>query len=252
MSLGKYTPYLVVLALMGVTTVAIKSGSAVHGLEAPGVTLSLPERMGGWLGEDLYYCQRESCLQASLQSELSDAHLCPKCGAAMNLSWSLAERQLLPADTLLIKKFYRPPAGPGLLVSVVVSGAEQVSIHRPQICLTGQGYEIASERTIMVPLDQRAPLGVRMLDLFQRGRSADGQLVERASFYAYWFVSRHHETPSHGVRVSLSAWDRLIHGRAIRWAYVSVSGSRTSGSAEVERQVAEFIRQLHPLTIPGN
>lgn len=251
MKLAKYSPYMVVLALLGAATLLLKYGVSVAGVEAPGVMLRLPERVGTWSGEDLYYCQNESCLYAGPRSELTDALVCPRCGGAMRMTWSVAERQLLPADTILLKKFYRPPAGPGLQVAVVVSGAEQVSIHRPQICLAGQGYEIESERTVLCPLDRDRSLGVRVLEVLSRDRSTDGRLVERGGVYAYWFVSRHYVTPSHARRMLLSAWDRLAHGRVIRWAYVSVSGSRLAGAADDERQATAFIREFYPLIMAG-
>lgn len=249
MRLKPYLPYLVVLLLLGGAALALLFGTGVDQSEGPGVAAVLPDRIGLWTGDDLYYCQNESCLQTALSSDLSAVRLCPQCGQPMVLAWSLAEKRLLPPDTVLIKKYYRASAGSGLLVSIVVNGSEQVSIHRPQICLTGQGFEIASEHTLAVPLERRPDLKLRVLDLFQRNRTAEGWLNEQASFYAYWFVSERHETPSHGERTLLTVWDRVIRGRAIRWAYVSVSGLRTANPAAYEQQLRDFIRRLYPQVI---
>jgi hypothetical protein len=70
-------------------------------------------------------------------------------GGAADLT--LGERQALPPDTVILRKEYVGPGGDSTTVSVVLSGKEQKSIHRPQQCLPGQGYVIESSRTVSVP-----------------------------------------------------------------------------------------------------
>ena len=85
------------------------------------------------------------------------------CGSPVG-SMTYAEKDLLPADTILLRKQYTKPSGKRLFVTIVLSGKERVSIHRPQICLVGQGNEIAHSEVVPVPLDGRKPLDVMSLD----------------------------------------------------------------------------------------
>ncbi|MEI6149130.1 MAG: hypothetical protein WCS01_08560, partial [bacterium] len=71
-------------------------------------------------------------------------------------------------------------------------------------------------------------------------------LVESQAYYVYWFVSQGHETPSSTDRIFYSMWDRVVHGRVSRWAYVSLTGDGTAGLSASERALQPFIRDLYP------
>ena len=71
-------------------------------------------------------------------------------------------------------------------------------------------------------------------------------MIEAPIFYAYWFVSRGHETPSSAWRIFYATWDRVFHGRVFRWAYVSVTGEKTADASVSARQLQSFIRDLYP------
>jgi hypothetical protein len=216
-------------------------------MEDPAVMTSLPDRVGEWTGEDLSYCQNESCLTTSPTADLAGRNVCSVCGGEMVKTWSLSERQLLPADTVLIRKLYRHPSRPSLAVSIVISSSEEVSIHRPQMCLTGQGYDISGEQIREISLMGGRTLPVCVLNLFHRRQLAGGALVESPVFYAYWFVSRAHETPSSAWRIFHATWDRVFHGRVSRWAYVSITGEGAPGSAASGPMLQSFVRDLYPL-----
>ena len=245
MRIQKYVPHLVVLGMLVTATIIIRHAPDISVIEAPAVMTALPDRVGEWIGEELNCCQNESCMKTFPNSELSGGKLCPACGG-MLASWSLGERKLFPPDTVLIRKLYRCDSKPALVATIVISSSEDVSIHRPQMCLTGQGYDIAGERTREIPLMGRGLLRVRVMDLFRRWHGAGGGMVEVPIFYAFWFVSREHETPSSGWRIFYATWDRVVHGRVFRWAYVSVTGERTVGSSVYEQQLQSFIRDLYP------
>jgi hypothetical protein len=144
----------------------------------------------------------------------------------------------------LLKKVYTDPSGQSLRVSVVVSGRENVSIHRPQLCLVGQGFVITAEKRVAVDLPGRTPLGLDVLGVRLSGpRSQQGGPF----FYAYWFAGCGKETPSHWARTWYAAWDRLIHHRARRWAYIAVSGPGVGDGSELSDPASRFIRSFHPM-----
>lgn len=222
--------------------VAVKVDDAVDA----GVAEELPECVGVWKGYDFLHCWNESCLRGYSTFAAEKGSRCSNhgCGQVLHETWSLPEKQLLPPDTVLMKKQYRQTDGATLQVSVVVSGQEQVSIHRPQICLVGQGFEITGERDIRVESPETGSFVVRMMDLVRRRRTADGRLDEQKSFYLYWFVSRDHETTSHSERMLWTAWRRTLHGESPRWAYIGVSGV-TDGSQGVSgNKLLDFVRAL--------
>ena len=126
-----------------------------------------------------------------------------------------------------------------------MSGKERASIHRPQICLVGQGNEILHSHVIEVPLAGRDPLKVMVLDLLWKGRTSDGQPVQKATYYAYWFVGKGRETPYHLERMFWMAADRVLYNRSHRWAYIAIAGERDE-QKQYTKQIQSFISQLYP------
>ncbi|MFM8333950.1 MAG: exosortase/archaeosortase family protein, partial [Opitutaceae bacterium] len=69
---------------------------------------------------------------------------------------SAVEREILPADTGYSRKTYVAVADPRrqVFLSIVLSGRDHTSIHRPELCLVGQGWTISeSERRTLVMTD---------------------------------------------------------------------------------------------------
>jgi EpsI family protein len=206
-------------------------------LESADVKGSLPDTVGVWEGEAVWYCQQESCAQSFRQSDLANISRCPSCTGRLD-QISLGERTLLPADTIVLRKVYRNPQGLSVHVTVVISGNDQKSIHRPQQCLPAQGFAIDDTWTMSVPLAGKAPFKLTAMASKRGAR----QLV-----FAYWFMGGGHETHDHFKRLSLMAWDNIIHGIRSRWAYVSVQTDVSGGVAQTERILTEFVKQLYPV-----
>ena len=100
------------LVMLGVTAiigyrirdVAVASASAAD------VTLTLPEKIGNWKGQSIYYCQKDQCARAFTASELNGARICPRCEGALDLI-SLGERTILPLDTVIARRLYQNARG---------------------------------------------------------------------------------------------------------------------------------------------
>jgi hypothetical protein len=209
-----------------------------------GIVVSLPDAVGAFHGDELRFCQEVSCQETVPMSETDNRDECPKCGGKLD-SMSRSERALLPADTIVLKKRYESPEHEVLFASIVMSGAERASIHRPQICLVGQGNEIVHSEVEHVPVAGRKKLDVMVLDMLRRWRTPDGQQREHPSYYAYWFVGKNRETASHTMRMFWMAFDRVFLNTSHRWAYISVSGNRDEEGAYRERMKA-FVSELYP------
>lgn len=157
------------------------------------------------------------------------------------------EREILPPDTGFSRKLYFSTNDPNraVFVSVVLSGRDRTSIHRPELCLVGQGWTI--ERT-----DRHAFSGGPRLS----GKSIPATLLHTVradgkgkfpALVAYWFVSGDAMVATHTERFLHDAWNRLRHGRADRWAYVLMQTDARDGDAAALARLQAVLDQ----TLPG-
>jgi hypothetical protein len=139
---------------------------------------------------------------------------------------SEAELLILPKDTTYARKTYGLPgveAPQRILCSIILSGAERRSIHRPERCLPGQGWRIDRSTTETVPLASGHQLQVTALLLDRDIHLQGGGSVNVHTYYIYWFVGHGITTPSTTVRILYTYWDALVERINQRWAYVIVS-----------------------------
>jgi hypothetical protein len=231
---------------MALTSLALAITVDVKVTDEAGVRVALPDTVGPWTGAQLLYCQNSECRKEWQLDELDDPEVCPECGGEL-ASMTISEKKLLPGDTVILKKRYMRPGDPRpLFVSIVLSGKERASIHRPQVCLVGQGREITDSEVLEVPLEERKPLDVMMLNLLTTVSGRKEQSTRMGQFYAYWFVGKGRETPYHVERMIWMAYDRIFRNVAHRWAYISVSGVRDLDSREHYEIVQEFVHDLYP------
>jgi len=137
-----------------------------------------------------------------------------------------AELDILPKDTTFARKTYGllgSPPEERILCSIVLSGREKRSIHRPERCLPAQGWRIDSSHTEIIPLASGHPLSVTALLLEKPAALANGQSFTLRSYFLYWFVGKDITTPYQFERILMTNWDLLFHRVNQRWAYVIVS-----------------------------
>lgn len=240
-------PRLFVIAALAVAAWALVYKTGVASSDEAGIVLHLPEQVGDWRGVDLLFCPNRECGAQYTSAQLENPAICPRCGSPLgNMNW--AERSLLPADTGLVRKYYERPGGQNPLhATIVLSGNDRSSIHRPQVCMTSAGHEITKQRIIRIPLEGRAePLEVMVLDMAKPYQGSDGVPAVYSSYYAYWFVGKDRETASHLVRMAWMGYDRVFRGISHRWAYIAISGQRVPGSDAHLQTIADFASQLHP------
>ena len=238
---------LFVIAALAAAAWALVYKTGVANSDEAGIVLHLPEQVGDWRGMDLLFCPNRECGGQYTSAQLEDPTTCPRCGAPLgNMNW--AKRSMLPADTGLVRKYYERPGGQAPLhATIVLSGNDRSSIHRPQVCMTAAGHEIVGERVIRIPLEGRPePLEVMVLDMAKPYQDGAGAPATYSSYYAYWFVGKDRETASHFVRMAWMGYDRIFRGVSHRWAYIALAGKRIPGSDAHLQTVADFASQLHP------
>ncbi len=130
----------------------------------------------------------------------------------------------LPHDTGFGYGSYRATDGSLLaLARVVLMGRDRTSIHQPEFCLKGLGWDIREKRTerVRITRPRAYPLEVKRFDAIQILTTPDGRPAQRAGVYVFWFVADGQLTSSHWTRTFWMIRDLLTRNVLQRWAYVS-------------------------------
>ena len=154
------------------------------------------------------------------------------------------ERAVLPPDTGFSRKLYVSLADTRqqVLLSIVLSGRDRSSIHRPELCLVGQGWTITGKTehrfSVLTPSLAREALVASAAPAagfpatilrVRRDVPTPRGAVTVPSLVAYWFVNADAVVATHPQRVFRDMWNRLAHGRIDRWAYVLLQVDATDG-----------------------
>jgi hypothetical protein len=221
----------IILALCGMTMLLCQFSPQPKGGDEAGVLAELPMVAGSFVGESEPPGDRE--------------------------------RELLPADTIIVKREYRTP-GRSIEnrdlahASLVIAGNDSRSIHRPEVCLDGQGWTITDSHVREVKLLSGEILRVRDLAIEREVLLNDGTKLPLRAHYVYWFVGADVSTPSNIERQLLSLRDSVLRNVNHRWAYPSVmarvtdnltpqqSGERRRNDEETVQMILSLIRSLAP------
>lgn len=229
---------IILVALCGMTVLLCQFSPAAKGGDEAGVLAELPMVAGSFVADTEPPSDKER-----EQSE--------------------KERSLLPADTVIVKRSYRTPGRSTenrslAYASLVIAGNDSRSIHRPEVCLDGQGWTITSSTVREVTMISGATLRVRDLAIERTVLLANGAKQPLRAHYVYWFVGDAVSTPSNLERQLLSLRDSVLRNVNHRWAYPSVmarvtdnltpqqSGERRRSDAETVQMILTLIRSLAP------
>jgi len=240
------TRYLILAGLFAAALGAALLWGRPRGIAGPAVRLDLPERVGEWRAEEILFCQDPQCRKVFNADRVEDPPgTCPACGGELD-HVSLAEKQTLPSDTVVRRTRYRRGHGEPITVTIVVSGTQRSSLHRPQWCLPGHGVSIVGTRVVEIPMPGREkPLRAMRLDL--RPGNTPINPGGRRPVFLYWFVGpAGRETPRHLQRLLWMAWYDLVRSR-YRWAYVAVSTDVLGVENRDMRELREFLAAFYPL-----
>lgn len=221
--------FLVMLALIGTTAGVLAHAKANQKLGAPGVKtrpLAGSQNLEVLLPEILPGYSSEARIQANVVTNM------------------------LPRDTSYGQRLYTDADGFKCLVNVVLMGSSRASIHQPQICLTGQGWNIDDDasREEVVHLDRPVPYDLPVMRLMstQQFNFNGGKVTERG-IYVYWFVDADRCTASHARRGLWSARDVMLKGELDRWAYVAFFAECAPGQ---EQAALDRMRKLIAAAVP--
>ncbi|MEO5959501.1 MAG: exosortase/archaeosortase family protein, partial [Opitutaceae bacterium] len=159
------------------------------------------------------------------------------------------EREILPPDTGFSRKQYFALEEPAkqVFLSIVLSGRDRTSIHRPELCLVGQGWTIrgGTPHRFDFPGNANAAFPATVLRV-QREVPAVQGAKPRPQLVAYWFVSADAIVATHWQRLARDAWNRVVHARADRWAYVLMQTDAADGEAPALARMQEVLAGTLP------
>jgi len=128
----------------------------------------------------------------------------------------------LPADTSFGYRRYLAPDGLLVDLRVVLMGADRTSLHKPQFCLTSQGWEIDETVETSVRVQKPQPYELPIIELIAT-RIENGNRTSQRALYVYWYVAADRLNGSaSGMGRMWSMAEQLIRtGVLQRWAYIS-------------------------------
>ena len=155
----------------------------------------------------------------------------------------------LPKDTTYGQRDYQTTNGFTVKVMVVLMGIDRTSIHQPQYCLTGGGWNITASEITGVPMEKphRYDLPVMKLTTRRYVKLEDGRQQLLHGVYAYWFVADGELTADHRERMWWMARDMMRSGVLQRWAYVTYFAVCLPGQEEA---TFERMKKLMAATVP--
>ncbi len=167
---------------------------------------------------------------------------------------SAVERAILPPDTGYARKNYVSVQDRThqVYLSIVLSGRDRTSIHRPELCLVGQGWTIQGRRAhaFRYPGPGPASIPATVLRVEREVTPRPGQRMVVPSLVAYWFVGRGRVVATSWERVLWGTIDRLRHLQGHRWAYVVVQTTAFDGDAAALARLQAVLDQTLPAFEP--
>ncbi len=185
---------------------------------------------------------------------------------------SEGEREALPPDTAIVKRFYwasdradvyligwlpeggdsakeagmylGTPGKRGVVLMSVLMGTDRTSIHKPEFCLRGWGLEIVRPELDEVRVKGREPYTLPVMVL-RTEKEIDGRVYP--GFFVYWFVADGLATARHWERMWWMAKGLFANGELQRWAYVGCLAITLPGQEErCLRRMKRFLAHAAP------
>jgi hypothetical protein len=157
----------------------------------------------------------------------------------------------LPKDTSYAQRLYMDTNGFWVNANVILMGMDRTSIHKPDFCLPGQGWNIDKRETVSLPIQGSRPyrLQVAKWTITNFIQNQDGHKEKVSGLYVFWFVANNEETDSHWQRIWWLTRDLLTKGTLQRWAYISYfaicpPGQEDAAFARIEKLIAASVPEF--------
>jgi exosortase len=169
------------------------------------------------------------------------------------------EREILPPDTGFSRKKYvnLEKVDQSVLLSIVLSGRDRTSIHRPELCLVGQGWTIdqSSLHHFDYPGIKGAGFDATVLSVHHEVSASSGTRSV-PDIVVYWFVGADRIFATQAGRMAYDAWCRVSSGKAPRWAYVFLQTDSADGLdaalGRIQAILDASLPAFQPAVAPGS
>ena len=162
---------------------------------------------------------------------------------------SKEEEEWLPSDTGLLKRRYYPRSAGSqeeamrlsILASLILSGNDRRSLHRPQVCLEAAGWTIWKKTPTTIKAEGKEPFKVMDYSIRRQDKQADGSMKESRAHYVYWWVGKSTTTSSDFQRILITVTDNIFRNINNVWGYPSVTTivDLKEGATSAESEAAE-------------
>jgi len=158
--------------------------------------------------------------------------------------------EALPQDTSFARVGYTDSDGATIQVMAVMMGTDRTSLHKPQFCLTGQGWNIDEARSSREVIHFAEPVAFDlpvMKLVSSKTVEKNGVKATFSGVYVYWFVAEDAVTEDHWQRMWWMAEHLVRDGELQRWAYISFFMPCPPGKEEA---AFERVKKLIEISAP--
>lgn len=133
------------------------------------------------------------------------------------------EKNLLDEGVKLVRDVYTSSSGRQIMATVILSGFEKRSLHRPEVCLPNQGWTVTDRTSIPLRLEDGRDITIKMMRIFRDIEPKPGLRVRSRAVNFYWYVgSQGTSCPDHYEHVFRSYFDSIFRNIQHRWAMASI------------------------------
>ena len=110
-----------------------------------------------------------------------------------------------------------------MLATVIVGGPGKRTLHRPEVCLPGQGWTISSSDTLPVKLGDDREAEATLLRLFRDSRDGSGRTVRTRAINVYLYVGSDGTTRAdYYGHIAKGYEDAILRNLNHRWSMISL------------------------------
>jgi len=133
------------------------------------------------------------------------------------------EKNLLDVGVRLARNVYASAKGRQIMATVIVSGFEKRSLHRPEVCLPSQGWTVTDRTQIPLHLEDGRDITLMMMRIFRDVEPQPGVKLRTRAINFYWYIgSDGTNCADHYEHVFLSYYDAVFRNIQHRWAMASI------------------------------
>lgn len=167
------------------------------------------------------------------------------------------ERNILDEGVELARNVYGTTDGRQFLATLIVGGDGKRTLHRPEVCLPGQGWTISDRSVVTIKRADGKEIHTTMLRLFRDTMSEAGVRMRMRALNIYWYIGSDGTTsPDYYDHIRVSYQDAILKNLNHRWSMASLFFPMKEQPLGMEEPFAEIglieegkkiIREMAPM-----